>query len=86
MTDWSPLSDTLEAANQDDANDLFTAFQDAARGMNMATVWWGFAMIQANLLAAAPEEIRIEVATKLAGLCQVALPAALVNASEHHAA
>ena len=83
MSEWAPLADTLADANQDDANDLFIAFQDASRGMNIATVWWGFAMVQAHLLAIAPEEIRIEVATRLAELCRVALPAALMNAQPH---
>lgn len=76
------LADILATVDQDEANTLFTAFQHAAAEMNIATVWWGFAMIQANLLVTAPEEIRLRVAGDLAKLCELALPAAMMAQRE----
>lgn len=72
------VTDLLANADQDQANALFSAFQSATGGCTVATVWWGFAMIQAHLLSSAPDDCRLDVAAKLADMCAVALPAAMM--------
>lgn len=74
----SDVASILINADQDNANTIFEAFQRAAEGANVATVWWAFAMIQAHILASAPDDTQLGVAERLAGLCAAALPGALI--------
>ena len=72
----------LAAADQDHANRILQAMHEAAAGASMGTVWWAIAQAQAALLANAPPELQVWLATRLSELCQVALPAAIAAAAE----
>lgn len=72
----------LEDVDNRKAARIFQAFSETAKAetANMAEAAWALAQLQAQLLAAAPGELQLWWAGRLAEMCQLALPTALMAA------